>query len=542
MNISQNILKWYSFKENASVLEIYNESSIMETMNKKIQLVTADINQLNIQGEYDYITLIGTYEYAPLIMKQEKSYSEFLKMLKQHLKPDGIILLAIDNRLGIKYLAGAKNENYSRVFEGIESKIRQETSNLLLKKEIIKFIKEAEFKKYKFYYPLPDYMNANSIFTDEFLPKSNHSKILYPVHYEKGSTVVYNEINVMKQICDIKQFDNFTNSYLVEITNEGTLNDTKFVNYNSLRKDKYQLLLTIKQNVVEKIAENSEATNHVQEIKRNVERLLELGFKVSEKVEDGKIISEFIDVEELDKKIVRNIENNDKNQFFEEIRKWYEYIKQRLKSGNLKGQDIFEKYNIEIPDEEKKKLEFVEDGFIDISFENIFCQDEYLLYDQEWYIENVPIEFILYRAINNLYTYNERKIENKIEKQELFKIFNIDNYILYFEKLEQKIQQEILDETKVKNYREKISHSFINIETTINKVNELNEHNLKLREELQTCKIQYINEIMKLKDEMEEHKNKLQQLEQKYNGIMEEYNTSYIWKIVRKLKKFRRKV
>ena len=151
------------------------------------------------------------------------------------------ILLAIDNRLGIKYFAGAKNKHYNKLFEVVESEVRQKKPNLLLKRELEKFINEAEFKNYKFYYPVPDYFNTNTIFTEDFLPKSNHSKIVYPVNYDEESIIIFNEINVMKQICDNNKFADFTNSYLVEISNEQINNDIKFINYNIFRKDKYKI-------------------------------------------------------------------------------------------------------------------------------------------------------------------------------------------------------------------------------------------------------------------------------------------------------------
>lgn len=254
---STNILKWYPFKENANVLEIYNENSILEKLKKQINVQKCTIDKLKLEGEYDYITLIGTYEYAPTIYEGNKPYSDFLKDLKKHLKPNGKILIAIDNRLGIKYFAGAKSNHYNRLFEGIESEIKERKPNLLLKKELEKFINEANFKNYKFYYPLPDYNNTNTIFTDEFLPKSNHSKIVYPVNYDEESLIIFNEINVMKQICDNNKFADFTNSYLIEISNEEIENDTKFVNYNIFRKDKYKLALIMRKRYSTKICRST---------------------------------------------------------------------------------------------------------------------------------------------------------------------------------------------------------------------------------------------------------------------------------------------
>ena len=64
MNNSANILKWYPFRENAKVLEIYDTTSILEKIKKNFELEQQSIQDLQIQGTYDYITLIGTFEYA----------------------------------------------------------------------------------------------------------------------------------------------------------------------------------------------------------------------------------------------------------------------------------------------------------------------------------------------------------------------------------------------------------------------------------------------------------------------------------------------
>ena len=87
MDNSFNIIAWYPFEKNADILEIYNKSSIFNNIKQEINLKKTTINELKIEGQYDYITLIGTYEYAPTIIKGEKPYSTFLKILKEHLKP-----------------------------------------------------------------------------------------------------------------------------------------------------------------------------------------------------------------------------------------------------------------------------------------------------------------------------------------------------------------------------------------------------------------------------------------------------------------------
>lgn len=535
MDIKQNILKWYPFKENASVLEIYDEESILENVNLNIKLDKCNIKNLSLNGEYDYITLIGTFEYVPTILDNYKCYSEFLKRLKKHLTPNGTILIAIDNRLGVKYLTGGKYKNYSYIFEGMEKKIQKGQANLLTKQELIKFIREAEFENFKFYYPLPDYRFINSIFTDDFMPKSSHSKILYPVNYDYGSTILYNEINIFKQICDIGQFDNFTNSYIVEISNSEIKNDICFVNYNNFRKDKYKLLLTIKKNEVEKIPESEEAISHVRCIEKNTNKLRELGFDVLEKIEENKIISPFEKEKELDKKLVETLEQYGKEVFKQEIRKWYNFILEKLPVELEYEDDIFKKYDIDISQEQKKNLRFVKNGYIDLAFENVFCKnDGYLLYDQEWYLQDVPIEFILYRALNNLYTYNNIKLESKISREEIMEEFELKKYETYFEQLERKIQADILNSEYVNQYQNEMKKYYNKIE---NIQNELERKEQEIKEII-------INKDKEINEEKLKYnilKNEKEKITKEYEGLLNEYNTSRGWKIIKTIRKVARK-
>ena len=215
------------------------------------------------------------------------------------------------------------------------------------------------------------------------------------------------------------------------------------------------MLLTRKKNEVEKIPENEEAISHVRCIEGNINKLKELGFNVLEKVEENKIISPFEKEKKLDKKLVENLEQYGKEVFKQEIRKWYNFILEKLPVELVEYEDdIFKKYNIDISQEQKKNLRFVKDGYIDLAFENVFCKnDGYLLYDQEWYLQDVPIEFILYRALNNLYTYNNIKLESKISREEIMEEFELKQYEKYFEQLESKIQADILNSEYVSQYQ-----------------------------------------------------------------------------------------
>lgn len=63
-------------------------------------------------------------------------------------------------------------------------------------------------------------------------------------------------------------------------------------------------------------------------------------------------------------------------------------------------------------------------------------------FDQEWMIKNIPIEFILYRAINNIYLIN---------RNELFEKYDLNKNKELFEKIEECFNDSIINKKLITN-------------------------------------------------------------------------------------------
>ena len=59
-----------------------------------------------LPGDYDYICLIGVFEYGKSYMGGDRPYETYLAKLFTHLAPGGRIVIAIENKYGLKYFAG----------------------------------------------------------------------------------------------------------------------------------------------------------------------------------------------------------------------------------------------------------------------------------------------------------------------------------------------------------------------------------------------------------------------------------------------------
>lgn len=452
--IRENILNWYEFSKNANILQIgANLGEITGLLCQKAEKVVAIEQNVKkaegiakryeksdnlevVVGNLEDIILEPIFDYVILENPNQITYA------KKWIKAEGIILLMTNNRFGISYFAGAS-------FQGkIYDTFLKEKAELYGKKEIEKLLQQEGFNHYQFYYPLPNYKMPNVIFSEQYMPNESTTKLMYNIMYEKGSVVVFDELKALKQITKNGLFDFFVNSYLVEIRNaENTeKNPIRFVSFNNNRKEKYQLTTIIYQDKVKKKQINEKAKKHMENMELNTKNLTKLGFHMIDKIEENEIISPYIQGDTFDKLIADWLLQGQAEKACEMIEKWYSYIKERL----LKNKHSECNPNIVATPEEIEGLTILKNGYIDLVFENTFYQnEEFLFFDQEWYADGIPIEFLLYRAIQNLYTYY-MEIEEKYPKKQLLKKLGLKKYEEIFNRIETYIQKDIIEETMEK--------------------------------------------------------------------------------------------
>ena len=242
-HIRHNILSWVPFGEDDRVLEIGSgcgavtgiiaqkaHSVTCIELSKKRSYINAyrnsnysNINILvgnfqdiekNLKECYDYITLIGVFEYAKLYIGSDDPYVEMLSRIKEHLKPGGQILIAIENRLGLKYFAGCAEDHTGVFFDGIESYTKSQGVQTFSKKELTSIIDRAGDFETKFYYPYPDYKFPLMIYSDQFLPKKGELK-LTAYNYDRARMELFDETKVADSLIANGLFPDFSNSFFV---------------------------------------------------------------------------------------------------------------------------------------------------------------------------------------------------------------------------------------------------------------------------------------------------------------------------------------
>ena len=122
-----------------------------------VNVVIDLIQDLEFEEQFDVVTLIGVLEYSQIYVDSDDPIGHVIQKAKQYLKPNGILIVAIENQLGLKYFAGAPEDHGVGIMAGINDIYTNKDPITFGKRELeSKFIREG-FKKVDTYLAFPDY-------------------------------------------------------------------------------------------------------------------------------------------------------------------------------------------------------------------------------------------------------------------------------------------------------------------------------------------------------------------------------------------------
>ncbi len=241
--LRRNLLEWYPFKADGNLLEVgsgcgaltslfcekLRQVSCVELSKKRseinlrrnrrysnLHITVGNIMDIDCNSTFEYITLIGVLEYTKSFVDGKRPYTRLLSTLHRLLKNDGTLVVAIENKFGLKYFAGAREDHTNIFFDSIEgygshcSYNRIETFGLY---ELIELFNRNGFDIGELYFPHPDYKLPSCIYNRDF-PPDIYTYLEEPVAYGKYDYSLFNQHEAMLHIIRNGQFEFFANSFL----------------------------------------------------------------------------------------------------------------------------------------------------------------------------------------------------------------------------------------------------------------------------------------------------------------------------------------
>ncbi len=423
----ENIVSWLPIDKNMKVLEIgagcgaitgalaaKAESVTCVDLSRKRSLINAyrheDLDNITIKvgnfqdiepdldTDYDYALLIGVFEYGQSYIGGDTPYEDFLRIIRRHVKADGHIVIAIENRYGMKYWAGCREDHLGTFFSSIECYKDGGGVRTFSRKGLEDIFRTTGEEEYHFYYPYPDYKFMTTLFSDDELPKKGE---LYNNlrNYDRDRMLLFDEQAAFDGILDEGLFPFFSNSYLVVL---GSRPLTDYVRYSSDRAPMYSISTEIckkaeniqnkevKKHALSIIDGPSSGVHHINNMKRYCDLL-------SDRYKGSKITICPCEMEGEGTITFPYVQGRPLSEMFDEL----------LANGDIDGfTALFDEYY--------KRIDYGNEEYVadfDLVFSNILVDgDNWTVIDYEWTKEKVvPTKEIAFRALYCYLLENEER-------------------------------------------------------------------------------------------------------------------------------------
>ena len=434
-DLRANILNWYPIKKSDSVLEIgagcgaitgtlcekAGQVTSVELSKRRAQInyyrnekkdnltiMVGNLNDMDLGQQYDYVVVNGVLEYAMSFTEGDTPYETFLGKMGSYLKNTGKLLIAIENKLGMKYFAGAPEDHTDIPFFGINGYPENHSVRTFSKTELQELVKKSGFPFQKFYYPYPDYKFPTEIFTDASLTTNHYGKN-YPIYTDK-TVDLFSESAGIEAMKKEQIADRFVNSFLL-VAGKQELEEKEEILYVKLNQGRRKEFRTLTQLVrkeesvwAEKKPLCPEAENFIAGLKKTGAQKPGKGFRnLPCRYENGGIVYPVLSGKTLEDRIRDLVEKEQTDEILRTLKHVYEHVFAQRKKEPEYQTKVFKEVFGEHPG--KEYYECVSPANIDLICANIFeFGDDYEIIDYEWTFDfPVPVAFIMWRMIHELY-------------------------------------------------------------------------------------------------------------------------------------------
>ncbi len=377
----------------------------MDCENITIHLGNFQDIEPDLPCDYDYICLIGVYEYAQAYISSDTPYEDFLRIVGKHIKNNGRIVIAIENKLGLKYWAGCKEDHLGTWFSSLEDYPEGGVVRTFTRKGLIKAAGQCGFSDVSMYYPYPDYKFMTSLYSDSRLPKPGELTSNQR-NFDRERLQLFDEKLVFDTLIKEGEFPLFSNSYLMVL---GETPEIKYAKYSNDRAEAFQIKTLLTENnsdgkmvrQIEKHALSNEGSEHIRRIHDSYEKLTARFTGGKLQINSCKLKEDLISGKE---------DGSDASVIFE-------YLEGKTLEELLDDcleRDEFEKFHT-LFDEYLERISYHEEAAVtdyDLIFSNILITEDgqWHVIDYEWtFSRQVEAKEIAFRAVYCYLLENEKR-------------------------------------------------------------------------------------------------------------------------------------
>ena len=344
---------------------------------ENLEIIVGNLNNIEFGKKFDYITLIGVLEYQGRFTDSDNPYKDFLTKIKKLLKPDGKLLIAIENQYGLKYWCGAGEDHTGVPFDSMNQYIyTNQGIRTFSKAGLDGLIHQSGFKNTYFYYPMPDYKLPTVIYSADYLPKDENMQNVELYYSRNDKSLIADEKRMYKDIIANNTFEFFANSFMVECTDVDDIGNIRFASLCDDRVAEYQLGTKIyADSEVRKYALCDKGGEHIRQTVQNEMDIAAHGLNVmGSKIVGNELSVPYTDSTSFEQLFVDTCRSGNEEEVVGLVETLYDRI---LHSSELVDLENNIMYAL-MPETKDNGVDYgpiLRNGYIDMTFKNAFISD-----------------------------------------------------------------------------------------------------------------------------------------------------------------------
>lgn len=446
LQIKLGILRWYDLPEGSSVFVDGDNKAEYEEYLKGCGYEVVSSRPLEgHERSVDCIISVRALEHCSDPVSLLKDYRSFLS-------PDGRLLLGMNNRLAVRYFCGDTDPYTGKVFDGIDDyveygreQVMQYGGRCYSRAEIVKMLVGAGFASFRQYTVMPSLDEPQLLYREDVLPEEDLAMRYIPM-YNNAAGIFMNEGKLYDTLIENGLFHVMGNSFLFECSMNGELLDIEHATLSLDRGEERSVITVLCEDEARKVPVYPEGENKLKEIMANHERLKEHGIKVIDgKWENGALVMPRI-YSPLGNVYLQDLLMKDVDAFLEAMDGYRDML---LSSSEVVG--------------ESEYGPIMKHAYFDMVPLNAFVVDgEFVFYDQEFAIDDYPMNAILYRTIVIIYDGNMHR-EMRYSSYELFKRYGMEQHLDDYTRMTQEFLLSLRNQDERTDYNRKHFRNFENI-------------------------------------------------------------------------------
>jgi SAM-dependent methyltransferase len=184
-----------------------------------LRIVAGNNANLPFSGEFSHATLVGVLEYATAYVPHPRPHAHLLAKARSYLRPDGCLILAIENAMGHKYLAGMPEDHTGRAYCGVNGYPGPFGVRTFDRPSLAAMLAEAGFPAQAWFYPSPDYKVPDVVVSEAAFQTPGFRPLalldLPTKDYDKRNFPAFNERTFLASAKAAGIAQHFMNSFLV---------------------------------------------------------------------------------------------------------------------------------------------------------------------------------------------------------------------------------------------------------------------------------------------------------------------------------------